>query len=340
MRWGVRPPTRKSIERRSFLALAGAALAGGAVCPNLVRAQGALPRCGFLSTRAPDEAAGHTAGFLRGLGDEGFVDRETVTLDYRWARGNYAQLGALARELLADQPKVLAAGGDPAALALRAATATVPIAFLIGDDPVRIGLVESLNRPGRNATGVSLITSALGAKRLEILARLVPAARKIALLLNAANPNAGEHAREVLAEANGLKREIVLVEARAAAALPDVLREAKQRGAAALIVQNDPFFDTQRDRIVRLTEEHALPAIFHIREFPLAGGLVSYGPNLASAYRELGRQAGRLLKGADAATLPVVRPNTFELVVNLRTAKALGITVPDSLLVAADDIIE
>ena len=315
---------------------AGAALAW----PNGLRAQGARPRVGFLSTRAPDEAAGHTAGFLRGLRDSGFTDPETMTLEYRWARGDYAQLPALARELIAARPAVVAAGGDPAALALRAASATVPTAFLIGDDPVRIGLVESLNRPGRNATGVSLITSALGAKRLEILARLVPSARKIALLLNPTNPNAREHAREVLAAAQGLGREIAPVEARAAAALPAAVTEAKRQGGAALIVQNDPFFDTQRDRLVALAAEHALPAIFHIREFPLAGGLVSYGPNLAAAYRELGRQAGRLLQGADPATLPVVRPNTFEFVINLRAAKALGLAVPDALLVAADDVIE
>lgn len=263
-----------------------------------------------------------------------------MTLAYRWARGNYALLPAVAAELIAARPTVLAAGGDPAALALKAATANIPIAFLIGDDPVRLGLVASLNRPSGNATGVSLITSALGAKRLEIMIQMVPSARVVALLVNPSNPNAPAHTLEVKAAASALKRELIIGQASTEAQFDHSLAALKQSGAAALVVQNDPFFDTRRDRLVALVAQHALPAIFHIREFPTAGALVSYGPSLVAAYRELGLQATLLLQGARPQILPVVRPNTFEFVINAKTARTLGLAVPESLIVAADEVID
>jgi putative ABC transport system substrate-binding protein len=324
------------MRRRAFITLA----ASTALSPLAARAQPRTASVGFLSTRSPEEAAGHTAGFLRGLQDSGFKTPGTLTVHYRWALGDYTRLPALAAELLAEKPMVLAAGGDPAAIALKAATKTMPIAFLIGDDPVRAGLVSSLNRPGGNATGVSLITSALGAKRLEILAQLVPSAHRIGLLVNPTNPNAKAHTAEVLAAASALRREIVVTEARSEAQFAHSFGEIRSRGAAALVVQNDPFFDTRRDQLIAMAAQHALPAIFHIREFPAAGGLMSYGPSLLLAYRELGVQAARILQGASPAELPVVRPNTFEFVINAKTAKTLGVPVPDALIVAADEVIE
>lgn len=323
------------MRRRGFIALT----AGVAVSTLVARAQ-SRNLVGFLSTRSPAEAASHTAGFLQGLKDAGFIEPKNLTLAYRWARGNYGQLPALAAELIAENPMVLAAGGDPAALALKAATTRIPIAFLIGDDPVRVGLVASLNRPGGNATGVSLITSALGAKRLEILVQLMPAAHVVGLLVNPTNPNAKAHTLEVTTAAAALRREIVIAEASAEEQLAASVSMLKRRSAGALVVQNDPFFDTRRDRLIALAAQHDLPAIFHIREFPAAGGLVSYGPNLVSAYRELGVQAARLLQGAHPQNQPVVRPNTFELVINMKTARSLGLTVPESIVVSADEVIE
>jgi putative tryptophan/tyrosine transport system substrate-binding protein len=324
------------MRRRGFIALA----AGAAMSPLVARAQPSRPVVGFLSTRSPDEAAAHTAGFLQGLKEAGFTEPGILTLAYRWARGNYAQLPALAAELIDAKPTVLAAGGDPAALALKAATASTPIAFLIGDDPVRVGLVASLNRPGGNATGVSLITSALGAKRLEIMTQMVPSSRVVGLLVNPTNPNADAHTLEVKAAASALKRELVVAQASTESQFEGSLSTLMQNGARALVVQNDPFFDTRRDRLIALVAHHALPAIFHIREFPTAGALVSYGPSLVAAYRELGLQTARLLQGARPEVLPVVRPNTFEFVINTKSARTLGLTVPESLIVAADEVIE
>lgn len=325
------------MRRREFVSfLAGAT----ATWPLAARSQAKNPVVGYLSTRSAEEAASHTAGFLQGLKDTGFAEPKNLTVAYRWARGNYSQLPAFAAELIAANPTVLAAGGDPAALALAAVTKSVPIAFLIGDDPVRVGLVASLSRPGGNATGVSLITSALGAKRLEILLQLIPSARTVALLINPTNPNATAHTLEVEKAATALGRQLIVSRASSEAQLDSSIHAVKQQGLGALIVQNDPFFDTRRDRLLALVAHHAIPAIFHIREFPAAGGLVSYGPSLVSAYRELGLQAGRLLQGASPQNLPVVRPNTFEFVINIKTAKKLGITVPETVLVSADEVIE
>jgi putative ABC transport system substrate-binding protein len=324
--------------RRRDLLLAGLAAAWQ---PRAARAQQpAVPVIGFLSTRSPEESAAHTAAYLRGLRETGYVDGRNVAIEYRWAGGEYERLSVLAAELARLRVSVMAAGGDPSAIAAKAATATIPIAFVMGDDPMRFGLVSSLNRPGGNATGVSLITSALGGKRLEILCELAPAADTVALLVNPGNLNAEAHALDVRSAAQALGRRLVVAEAATAAEIAEVFGTLARDRARALIVANDPFFDTRRDEFVILAARHGIPAIFHIREFPEAGGLSSYGPSLVDGYHAFGVQTGRILKGANPADLPVVRPTRFEFVVNLKTAKALGLDMTPSLLARADEVIE
>ena len=323
------------LSRRHFVGAAGTALAWSGAAHAQSR-----PVLGFLSTRAKDEAAGHTAAFLDGLKTGGFVEGENLRVEYRFSAGDYGRLKEMAAELIASGVTVAAAGGDPAAIALRAATRRTPVVFLMGDDPVRVGLVQSLNRPGGIATGVSLITSALGAKRLEMLLQVVPAIKSIALLSNPTNPNATLHIDEVTGAARSFGRQLTVLRASKPGEIDAAFTRLAAASANALIVQNDPFFDTRRVQLIALAARQAVPAIYHIREFPLAGGLASYGPSLTDAYRELGLQTARVLKGADTSTLPVVRPNTFEFVLNLKTATALGITVSEALHARANEIIE
>jgi putative ABC transport system substrate-binding protein len=294
----------------------------------------------FLTTRSPEESAVHTAAFLRGLEETGYVDRRNMAIEYRWARGQYERLPTLAAELAGLRPAVIVAGGDPSALAAKVATKNIPIVFIIGDDPVRLGLVASLNRPAGNATGVSLITSALGAKRLELLCELVPDAGIIGLLVNPSNPNAEAHALEVQTAAQVLGRRLIVLRASLETEFESNFATLRKEEGRALVVENDPFFDTRRDQLVALAAGRALPVIYHISEFPKAGGLMSYGPSLIDGYHQLGIKTGRVLNGANPGDDPVVRPTRFELVINLKAVKALGLDVPDKLLVAADEVIE
>ena len=324
--------------RRRDLLLAGLAASCGT---RAALAQpGALPVIGFLSTRSPEESAAHTAAYLRGLRDAGYVPGQNVSIEYRWAGGDYERLPTLAAGLAQMRVSVMAAGGDPSAIAAKAATATIPITFVMGDDPVRIGLVGSLSRPGGNATGVSLITSALGAKRLEFLCELVPAVNTVALLVNPGNFNTEAHTLDVQSAAQVLGRRLLVVEATTAVEIEGSFSKLAQENGRALIVANDPFFDTRRDDLVRRAAQYGIPAIFHIREFPEAGGLSSYGPSLVDGYHAFGVQTGRILKGASPADLPVVRPTRFEFVVNLKTAATLGLTLSPALLARADEVIE
>jgi putative ABC transport system substrate-binding protein len=322
------------MRRRAFIAAAGCA----ALWPTLGLAQQSVPLVGFLSTRSPEESGEHTAAFLRGLGEMGYLPEQSVAIEYRWGHGDYEQLTALARDLASRRLAVLAAGGDAAALAARAASERIPLVFLIGDDPTRLGLVASLNRPGTNATGVSLVSSALGAKRLELLCELIPQGA-VALLVNPTNPNAAAHTQEVQEAARSLGRVVLVVGASTNEELDTAL--ASNTGKAqGLVVQNDPFFDAHRERLAALAAQARLPAIYHIREFPAVGGLMSYGPSLVDAYRDLGLQAGRVLKGVSASELPVIQPTKFELAINLNVAARMGLTVPPGLLARADEVIE
>jgi ABC-type uncharacterized transport system substrate-binding protein len=324
------------MKRREFMIALGAA----AACLKAARAQQpAVPLIGFLSARSPEEASGHTAAFLQGLKEFGYVDGQTAAIEYRWSRGRYDLLPALARELVALRPALIVGGGGvQAAHAAKSATTSIPIVFNAGGDPVDAGLVSSMNRPGGNVTGVAFMTGELGGKRFEFLLQLAPDAQSFGFLTNPQGLDINPRSAEEAARAHG--RRFVLVGASNEAEIERAFAELKARGAGALIVANDPFFDTVRDRLIALTAKYAIPTIYHIREFPAAGGLMSYGASLVGAYHQLGIQAGRVLKGANPAELAVVRPTQFELVINLNTAKSLGLTVPPTLFAQADEVIE
>jgi putative ABC transport system substrate-binding protein len=325
------------MRRRDFMVGLGVA----AALPAISRAQQPLPTIGFLSTRSPDEATIHTNAFRGGLEEMGYVEGRSVTIEYRWAKGDYSKLPAFAAELVGQPLALIVAAGDPAALAAKAAAPSVPFVFLVGGDPVREGLVTSMNRPG-TATGVNFFTGDLGGKRLELLCAMVPSAHVVGLLVN---PRFGaeiaEQQRKTLAAgAKELGRELIVQEAATDAEIEAAFAALAKAGAAGLIVQNDPFFDSRRSRIVALSASNRLPGIFHIREYPADGGLMSYGASLSDTYRQLGVYAGKVLRGAKPDDLPVLRPTKFELVINTRTAKTLGLVVPQSMQIAADELLE
>jgi putative ABC transport system substrate-binding protein len=279
--------------------------------------------------------------FHRGLADAGFPDGERVRFEYRWADGHYERLPALAAELVERRVAVIAtAGGGVATVAAKAATATIPIVFVAGGDPIGTGLVGSLSRPEGNVTGVSLFIDALGAKRLEFLRELVPKARSIAVLVNPHNPASSAEARDVQARTQAGKVELHVLQAAAAGDLEPAFAAMASRGIEGLFVANDPFLVDLRGRLASMAAERSIPAIFFSREFVQAGGLMSYGASIADGYYMLGLYAGRILKGDRPADLPVQQPTKFELVINLKAAQALGITVPLTLQAQADEVIE
>jgi putative ABC transport system substrate-binding protein len=325
------------MRRRDFMT----GLVIAAALPAVSRAQQATPTIGFLSTRSPDEAASHTNAFRSGLEETGYVEGSSIAIEYRWARGDYGKLPAFAAELLSRPLALLIAAGDPAALAAKAAAPSAPLVFLVGGDPEHLGLVTSMNRPGA-ATGVNFFTGDLGGKRLELLCVMVPSAHVIGLLVN---PRFGAEAAErqaqaVATAAKELGRELVVQEAATDAEIESGFAAFAKAGVAGLIVQNDPFFDSRRSRIVALSASNRLPGIFHIREYPADGGLMSYGASLSDTYRQLGVYAGKVLRGTKPNDLPVLRPTKFELVINTSTVKTLGLAVPQSMQIAADELIE
>jgi putative ABC transport system substrate-binding protein len=294
-----------------------------------------------LSGRAPDEAATHTAAFFRALADAGYVPGGNVAVEYRWAEGRYDRLPMLAKDLTQRRVAFIAAvGGSNSALAAKAASSTTPIVFVIGDDPVPIGLVHSMNRPGTNATGVSLVTAALGGKRLELICELAPGSGTVALLVNPANSNASAHVDEARKAASALRRQLIVARASAETDFETAFRTLADHAVQALVVQNEPFFDSQRKRLVAISARYNLPTIYHIREFPHVGGLMSYGPSLVHAYYQAGLQAVRVLKGENPGDVPVLQPTAFEFVINVKAANALGLTIPPTLLARADEVIE
>jgi putative ABC transport system substrate-binding protein len=326
------------MKRRQFIAGLGMTAIG----PLSVRAQqSAVPVVGFLSTRSPDEAAVHTNAFRRGLEEMGYVEGRNVVVEYRWANGDYGQLPPLAIDLASRPLSLMVALGDPAAHAAKAAGSAAPLVLIVGQDPVGSGLVASMNRPGK-ATGVNFFTGDLGSKRLELLCAMVPSTPVVGLLLN---PRSGietvdQHRQSVATAAQALGRKLVVQGAATDAEIEAGFTALVKAGVTALVVQNDPFFDSRRSQIISLSSSHRLPGIFHIREFPADGGLMSYGASLSETYRQVGAYAGKILRGAKPDDLPVLRPTKFELVLNVQAAKRLGLAVPQSVLISSDELIE
>jgi putative tryptophan/tyrosine transport system substrate-binding protein len=323
------------MKRRDFITVLGGAVA---VWPLGVRAQ-QVPVIGFLGTAS---AAPHLdAGFRRGLQETGFIEGRNVEIEYLWADGQYDRVPALAADLVRRQVTIIVTvGGETSAVAAKAATTTIPIVFNTGTDPVKLGLVASLARPGGNATGVNIFTTELGEKRLGLLHDLVPAASFIAVVVNPNFAPAVTNARESEAAAHAVGKMVVIFNAGSESEINAAFANIVQARPGALLVGSDPFFNSRREQIVALAARHAIPAIYEWREFAQAGGLMSYGTSLIDAYRQQGIYAGRILKGEKPSDLPVVQLSKFELVLNLRAAKALGLSFQPGLLAIADEVIE
>jgi putative ABC transport system substrate-binding protein len=326
------------MRRREFIAGIGAM----ASWPLAVRAQQQpMPVVGFVNAASRQGYARPLSAFLKGLAEAGYVDGQNVTIEYRWAEGNSDRLPAMIAELVHSQVAVIAATSTPAALAAKGATTTIPIVFEMGGDPIRLGLVPSLNRPGGNVTGVTQLNVEIAPKRLQFLHELLPGATAMALLINPANPSvAGLQSTEMLSAARTLGLELHVLNASTEHDFDEAFAKFHQLRAGGLVIEADPFFISRNDLLADLTVRHAVPAIFQFREFATAGGLMSYGGSLPEAYRLAGVYAGRILKGEKPADLPVQQATKIDLVINLKTAKALGITVPLPLLGRADEVIE
>jgi len=327
------------MRRRDFIAgITGSA----ASWPLVAQSQQApLPTIGFLSSLAPSDLGLVLPGFHQGLNEAGFVEGRNIAIEYRWANGDYRRLPALAADLVTRKVAVIAAiSGTPAALAAKAATTAIPIVFAIGGDPVAPGLVASLNHPGGNVTGASFYTSPLVTKRLDLARELVPDGSLIALLLNPDNPPSVEEGRSIKAAAAALGQRLLLLEASTLSHVEDAFKSIKQQQARALIVSSDPFFFSERVKLVVLMARDALPTIFADREQADAGGLISYGASRTDAYRQAASYVGRIIKGEKPAELPVTLPTKFYVLVNLKTAKSLRIDIPSEVLARADEVIE
>ena len=326
------------MRRRDFITLVG----GAAAWPVVVRAQqAAAPVIGFLNSASPQAWENYVAGFRAGLKEAGYVDGQNVTIAFRWAEGHYDRLPGMAADLVRRKVAVMVStGGEPSVLAAKAATATIPIVFTSGIDPVRAGYVSSLSHPGGNITGVNVFSASVESKRLGLLRALVPGVKLIAVILNPKRQQHAEQRREVEEAAHAIGQQINLLLASNESEIDAAFVTAAQLRAGALLVGGDPFFNGQRNKFVALAARYAIPVIYEQRESALAGGLMSYGTNLGEGYRQAGVYAGRILKGEKPGDLPVVQSTKFDFVINLKTAKALGIEVPPNLSAEADEIIE
>jgi putative ABC transport system substrate-binding protein len=327
------------MKRREFVTLLGGVAAAWSLA---ARAQQlALPVVGFLHPSSPESGGAQVRGFRQGLNDIGFVEGQSVLIEYRWARGEYDRLAALAVELVQLPVRlILAGGGEVGALAAKAATSTIPTLIIPSSDPIKSGLVASFNRPGGNVTGLMTATSILEAKKFGLLCEMVPNARTIAMLVN---PNYPPHISDVLevqSAAQTIGRQLFVLKADSPQTIDLAIATLVAQRADALLVSGDPFLESRSQQIATLTTRHAVPAMYNFRESIVSGGLMSYGVNIANNYRQLGQYAGRILKGESPADLPIMFPAKFDLIINLTTAKALGLTVPPQLLARADEVIE
>ena len=327
------------MRRREFIRLIGSVTA---IWPLAARAQqSAMPVVGFVNAASPKGYAPLLSAFLKGLSEAGFVDGHNVSIEYRWAEGRVDQLPAMVADLVHRRVAVIAATGTPAALAVKAATTTIPTVFETAADPVRLGLVASLNQPGANVTGVTSLLMVVGSKRLELLHELVPTARVMALLVNPANPNVAEiNSKELEAAARTLGLELHVLNASTEGDFDAVFTKLAQLRAGGLVISPDPFFTSQSEQLAALTIHHAVPTIHYNPEFVAAGGLLSYGAGSADAYRQAGNYTGRVLRGEKPTDLPIQQATKVELHITLTTAMALGITFPESILQRADAVIE
>jgi putative ABC transport system substrate-binding protein len=325
------------MQRREFITLLGAA---AAAWPPIARSQQPVPVIGFLNSASPDGYAPMVAAFRKGLNYTGYVEGQNVVIEYRWADDQYDRLPALVADLVRRQVTVIAATSTPAALAAKPATRTIPIVFEMGGDPIQTGLVESLSRPGGNITGTAHLNVELAPKRLELLHELVPTTNIAALLVNPTNPNAETVSKEVQEAALSLGIQLQVLQASNDRDFDAVFTTLLKLRAGALAIATDPFFTSRVEQLGALSLHHAMPTIYQYRQFVAAGGLVSYGGSITDSYYKAGVYTGRILKGAKPADLPVQQSTKVELVINLKTAKALGLTVPLSLLGRADEVIE
>jgi len=327
------------MKRREFIAVLG----GAAAWPLAARAQQApMPVIGFLSTRPPgNETSRLTTAFRRGLAEYGFIAEQNVTIEYRWTEGQYDRFSALAAELAQRPVTVLVTtGGERSALAAKAASSTIPIVFMIGSDPIKAGLVASYNRPDGNATGVNMQTNTLESKRLGLLRDIAPNATKVGIILNRNFPESAGQLDSLLKAARVFGIQVHDLWASNDHEIDAAFEAVAQNHIPALVVAPDPFFNTRREKIVAFAARQGVPTMYQSREYTVAGGLVSYGVDFADAYRQIGAYAGRILKGTKPADLPVVQPTKFELVINMKTAKTLGLTISTAMQLLADEVIE
>jgi putative tryptophan/tyrosine transport system substrate-binding protein len=326
------------MRRRDFITLVSGVAAG---CPFAARAQqAAMPVIGLLYVRSPEDSAPQLAAFRRGLAENGYVEGQNVAIEYKWGLGHYDRMPAMAAELVRLPVNVILAGAEPSVLAAKATTSTVPIVFVVGSDPRKLGLVASYNSPGGNATGVHIFSTTLDVKRLGLLHDLIPSAKLLGVLVNPKFPYAQDQLEQLEAAANAAGLHLQIYNASNPAEIDTAFEAIARDQIPALIVAADPFFDTRSDQLVALAAQRAMPVMYQFRQYPAAGGLLSYGPDLPDAYRQAGIYVGRVLKGAKLAELPVVQESKFEFVINLKTAKALGLTIPSGVLAIADEVIE